>query len=108
MYRNLKAFLMLAVCSMPVLSGQLLVGKVVEVANTSNNTKDFVLRLSDSSGVCSGVTWIRFPEAKKQSDDSYKQAFSIALTALSTGDNVRIHNFEDDSCDGANFISIFK
>ena len=29
-----------------------------------------------------------------------------SLLAFSTGKKVRIHNFQDDSCTGANFISI--
>ena len=88
-------------------AGQLITNAtILEVANTNNNGPDFAIRMEGGSGVCASSTWISFPENKKQSDDSYKQAFSIALTALTTGKKVRIHNFEDDSCSGANFISI--
>lgn len=94
---------------LPCIAGQLIMNAVIlEVANASNNGPDFALKLEGGTGVCSTSTWIIFPENKKQSDDSYKQAFSIALTALTTGNKVRIHNFEDDSCSGANFISISR
>lgn len=108
--------MMIRFCALAILfatfqvsSGQLAVNaNVVEVANTNSNSQDFAIKLSGGTGICSGSTWIVFPESKKQSEDSYKQAFAIALTALTAGSKVRIHNFEDDSCSGANFISITK
>ncbi len=83
---------------------------VIEVANTASNGADFAVILQGGIGVCLHPTrtLIKFPEAKKQSDDSYKQSFSLALSALATGMKVRIHNFEDDSCSNANFISVSK
>lgn len=85
---------------------------VIEVANTNNNGADFAIRLQGGSGPCVSATetptTITFPESKKQSDDSYQQAFSIALAAVASGMKVRVHNFEDDSCAGANFISISR
>ncbi len=99
----------LAVClfSIPAYAGELVRDAiVVEVANTYNNGADFAVRLEGGTGICSAAIWIVFPESKKQSVDSYQQAFAIALSALTTGTRVRVHNFEDDSCDGANFISI--
>jgi len=87
--------------------------EVIEVSNTNNNGPDFSIRINGgvwttTSSTCSLTTGIIFPESKSQSSDSHKQAFSIALTALTTGKKVRIHNFEDDTCTGANFISISK
>jgi hypothetical protein len=83
---------------------------VIEVANTNSNGADFAVILQGGVGVCLSPTRtvITFPESKKQSDVSYNQAFSIALTALATGMKVRVHNFENDSCSGANFISATK
>lgn len=94
-----------------VSAGELIRDAVIkEVANTNNNGPDFALILEGGTGVCVSPTRtvITFPESKKQSDASYAQAFSIALTALTTESTVRIHNFEDDSCDGANFISVTR
>jgi len=99
----------LAVClfSIPAYAGELVRdATVVEVANTNSNGADFAVRLEGGTGICSTANVIVFPESKKQSADSYKQSFSIALAALTTGAKVRIHNFEDDSCNGANFIAI--
>jgi len=99
----------LVVCLFPVhaYAGELIQGAtVVEVANTYNNGADFAIKVEGGTGVCSTASYIVFPESKQQSADSNKQAFSIALTALTTGRKVRIHNFEDNACDGANFISI--
>ena len=92
-------------------AGELIEGAtVIEVANTSGNGADFAVILQGGTGICVHPTrtLIKFPEAKKQSDASYKQSFSLALSALATGMKVRIHNFEDDSCAGANFISVSK
>ena len=77
---------------------------VAEVGNTNHNSKDFAIRIETGAGICSG--WIVFPEAKAASASTHNQAFLIALTAATEGKKVRIHNFENNSCDGANFISL--
>ena len=79
---------------------------VTEVANTAFGGAEFAVRLSGGTGVCAAATFIIFPEAKAASAASNKQAIATALLAFSTGKKVRIHNFQDDSCVGANFISI--
>ncbi|NQZ10438.1 MAG: hypothetical protein HRT35_25070 [Algicola sp.] len=83
---------------------------VIEVFNTNTNGADFGIVLEGGTGRCVSPTRtvITFPETKKQSDDSYKQSFAIALSALSTGMKVRVHNFEDNLCTGANFIAISR
>jgi hypothetical protein len=81
---------------------------ILEVTNTFNNGPDFAIRIEGGTGVCSTTSWLIFPESKKQSADSYKQAFSIALAALTTGHKVRVHNFSNNLCSEANFISITK
>lgn len=80
--------------------------KVIGVANTYSGDADFTVRIDNAVGVCADSAYITFPEAKKASDASFHQAFSIALTALTTGQNVRIHNFDNDNCDEASFILI--
>jgi len=94
-------------------AGELIQGAtLIEVANTNNNGPDFAIIVEGGTGtgVCSSSSnkAITFPEAKKQSDDSYKQSFAIALAAVTTGMKVRVHNFDDFDCGGANFISISK
>ena len=83
---------------------------IVEVSNTSSGGPDFAIILQGGTGVCASTTTalIKFPEPANQSDDSYKQAFSLALSALTTGMKVRVHNFADNSCAGASFIAVSK
>jgi len=80
--------------------------KVIGVGNTYNGSADFTIKLKDAVGPCSTAGYITFPESKKISDASYQQAFSIALSALATGQNVRILNFDNDNCNEASFILI--
>ena len=81
-------------------------GTVVEVANTYGGAADFAIRVTGGTGVCANNVWIVFPESKAVSANSYKQAISTALLAFSANKKVRIHNFEDNNCYGANFISV--
>jgi len=80
---------------------------IVEVANTSQGGADFAVRLEGGTGVCVGE-WIVFPESSKASVASFNQAFAVALAALAAEKKVRIHNFTDNSCSGANFISVIR
>lgn len=94
--------------------GQLITkATIVEIANTNNNGKDFAVFLENGSANidCTGGSSryrVVFPESKMQSEASYNQVFSIALAAYVSGDKVRVHNFENNDCDGANFISISR
>lgn len=78
---------------------------LAEVAN-NNGGAQFAIRLSGGTGTCAASPWIEFPEAKAPSPTSHKQAIATALLAFSMGKKVRVHNFQDNSCIGANFISI--
>ena len=84
--------------------------QLVEVASHAfPGEKSFGVLTNATSGLCAGVSqWIVFNEEKFASLESYNQSFSLALTALTTGQNVRIHNYTDNSCDGADFISISR
>jgi len=83
--------------------------KLLEVAShATNGGKNFAVLIDGGVGVCSGKRWIYFPESKAPSLASYNQSFSLALTALSSDKNVRIHNYPDNSCSDADFISISK
>ena len=97
----------LLLTSQQVVSGELVRGATItEIASSSSNQDVFYLKLSGGTGLCSGQ-YIIFPASKSQSKESYNQAFSIALTAAASGKKIRAHNYEDDSCRGANFIGMF-
>jgi hypothetical protein len=97
----------LCVASSPSFAGELIRdATIVEVANNYSGGAEFAIRLSGGVGVCTSATWIVFPEAKASSTTSNKQAIATSLLALTTGKKVRVHNYQDDSCAGANFISI--
>ena len=81
---------------------------IVEVANTYNGGADFAIRVEGGTGVCAGTGFIVFPESRKASVASFNQAYASALAALASEKKVRIHNFLDDSCSGASFISISR
>ena len=83
---------------------------LAEVASNGSNTTNFAVLVEGGTGICAGspTNWIYFSETKAPSIASYNQSFSIALAALSTGKKVRIHNYTDNSCAGADFISISK
>jgi hypothetical protein len=99
--------LALSLASCSCLCGELLRdASITEVANTSSGGADFAVRTAGGVGVCANAPFIVFPEAKAASAASNKQAIATALLAFTTGKKVRIHNFQDDSCSGANFISI--
>jgi hypothetical protein len=92
-------------------AGQLVTGAtVLEVANTNTGDASFAVRIEGGSGICTGTSphWIVFPDSRKASSASYSQAFAIALAAIASEKKVRIHNFIDDSCAGASFISIVR
>lgn len=91
-----------------VLAGELVRGAtIIEVASSSNNNDVFYVKLSGGTGPCANGS-VLFPAAKSQSKESYNQAFSIALTAVTSGKKIRIHNYENDTCTGANFIGIYS
>ena len=79
-----------------------------EVASHAIQTgKMFSVFIESGDGKCVGE-WVFFAQSSFPSIAEYNQSFSIALTALTAGKNVRIHNYSNDLCAGANFISISK
>jgi hypothetical protein len=81
-------------------------GLITEIGNTYSNGKDFTIKVEGGIGLCN--TWVLFPESKAGSTSNHEQAFQIALAAVTNNKKVRIHNFENSSCDGANFISLMR
>jgi hypothetical protein len=87
-------------------------GTVVDIANTINGMPGFAVMVAGASGPCANPTpgkqgaWIVFPENKSQSSATHRMAQQLAMLALVTGKKVRIANYEDTNCFGANFISL--
>ena len=93
--------------SIGVSAGELIRGGLIaEIGNTYSNGKDFAIKVEGGSGLCN--TWVVFPENKAASPSNHEQAFQIALTAAANNKKVRIHNFDSNSCEGANFISLMR
>jgi hypothetical protein len=107
---RVAATVLCLVASSGCLAGELVRdASVIEVANTNNGDASFAVRVEGGTGVCAGTSvFIVFPESRKASVASYNQAFAAALAALASNKKVRIHNFVDDSCSGASFISISR
>jgi hypothetical protein len=89
-------------------AGELVKGAtILEVASSNGNQDVFWVRFSGGTGPCANAS-VDFPASKSQSKESYNQSFSIALSAAATGSKIRVHNYEDDNCQGANFISVYS
>jgi len=100
--------LLLTITMESTFAGNLVTGaKVLEVADTYSHDATFAVKVEGGKGICVN-TWLVFPESKAPSVASHNQAFSIALTALTTDKIVRIKSFDDDLCSGATTIIISK
>lgn len=78
--------------------------------NSPANSPDrFSVKVNGGSvGICHGP-WIVFEKSYfANNPEAYQRAFSVALTAYTTGTKVKIHNLNSDSCNGATSIQIIK
>ncbi|KID57772.1 hypothetical protein JF50_09975 [Pseudoalteromonas luteoviolacea] len=92
--------------SFNAISGELVRGaKITEIANTGANKDNFYVKVSGGTGPCANGQ-IEFFANTAPSSSSYDQAFSIALSAAMSKATVRIYNYDNDTCHGAQFISI--
>ena len=80
-------------------------GTVTSVANTGSNLENFVVRTTGGSGIC---TSSRFPLSSAPNKGVHDRAYAAALLALTTGMEVTIYNYEDNSCEKAVYLSIAK
>ena len=79
---------------------------VIAVANTSNNENKFGVKATGGSlNLCEGH-YVMFPASDAGSPEIHQRAFAAALTALTTGRKVTIHNYHDDTCVRASFIEL--
>ncbi|MBB5212006.1 DUF5992 family protein [Microbulbifer hydrolyticus] len=88
--------------------------EVVEITNTGSNGKNFTVKVSggDNNYPCENGQ-ITFPLANAGNTGNdihiHNRAFSMALTALTTGSKVSIFSYEDNSvCNRAAHIKIVK
>ncbi|MET1257276.1 DUF5992 family protein [Aliikangiella maris] len=110
MLKKLIILIAVGVCG-NCLAGELIKGAaILEVASNGSNSKNFAVLIEGGAGACASRTprWIYFPEDKAPSLATYNQSFDIALTALNFDRKVRIHNYSDNSCSGADYISIIR
>ena len=65
---------------------------VVSVNNISNNEDMFTVWISDGTGPCANTGYIKFPLSESVSAEAHARAYSAALTALTTGMSIEVHN----------------
>lgn len=101
--------LVFVVASSNLYAGEVAKGEIEEIYNTVSGKKEFGVRMSaDSTGPCAGQ-WVRFREANFPDNiESYKFAFSMAMTAIATGKKIRAHNYSNNECDGVTFMGLYK
>jgi hypothetical protein len=88
-------------------AGDLVVnGAVVRVANTGDNQPVFSIQVSGGSPNLCGGGWITFPVSAAADVEAHRRAYAAALLALSTGMNVRVYNYQSNSCDSAAYIEL--
>ena len=81
---------------------------ITSITNVGANQDRFVVYFTGGTGVCSDNKFIKFPMDAAVSKEAHARAFSLAMTALTTGMKVRFHNYENNSCDRASYIQISK
>ena len=92
--------------SVPAFSGDILnSASISEVRNTSGNKDIFEIIVKGGCGLCANKT-IQFPRSAAGSKEIHDRAFSMALTAFTTGSKVRVHNYVNNDCRNASYITI--
>jgi len=81
-------------------------GTVKAVTNTSSNLQNFAIQVAGGSPNVCGSGWINFPISAGADADAHKRAFALALTALTTGLRVRVHNYHGSDCNTASYIEL--
>ncbi len=108
--------LILSVISIGANATQIVVeAKVTGIENTSHGTNEFVVWTTGGSGVCAN-RHVRFYRSKADASagnnadgaELHKRAYSMALTAFSTGDKVNIGAIGGTTCDDAVWFKIHK
>lgn len=100
--------LLLGAFSLPVNAGYVVYNATITAieSNVSNNQDKFVLHMEGGTGDC--ATRVEFPIDASVSADAHKRTYSAALTALTTGLTVNVHNYEGNNCERASLIRIMK
>jgi hypothetical protein len=80
--------------------------RVTAVTNTSSNLQNFAIKVSGGSLNVCGSGWINFPLGAGADADTHKRAFALALTAMTAGLRVRVHNYHGNDCGNASYIEL--
>ena len=103
---------LIAIFSSHLIAGEYIAinSEITQVFNTNGNTPSFGIVVKGGSGACVGGQ-ITFPisavgDFKDGKSDIHLRAYSTALTALTTGLKVDIHNYAGSDCKNAAFIRI--
>ncbi len=107
MMRTVTALIVLLVWHVSAQAGDLVFGgRLVGLTNTTSNSSIFAIKVTGGSLNLCSTTWISFPVSAAADADTHKRAYAAALTALTTGMPVRIHNYASDSCGAAQYIEL--
>ncbi|PCH61095.1 MAG: hypothetical protein COC04_06415 [Gammaproteobacteria bacterium] len=84
------------------------------LSNNTGNGENFFVKVTGGSGVCVGTgrTLVVFPlhnsGVSGGDKDLHNRAFSLALTAYTTGDTVEIGSYHGADCTAASRIKLVK
>ncbi|RYZ91371.1 MAG: hypothetical protein EOP04_00715 [Proteobacteria bacterium] len=91
-------------------AGQLTINAKVKsvTSQNSNNPDVFTIYLDGGSGVCGNDVSFTLASASNNKE-LFARTYAAALTAMTTGSYVMIHNYSSNSCStGASFIQISR
>lgn len=92
-------------------------GTIVQLASSigaqtdtpAGSTDRFAIKIAGSSITTCETLWIVFEKSYFGTNpEAYQRAFTVALTAYTTGTKVKVHNINADKCNGATSIQIVK
>lgn len=98
-----------AILSSLASAGDLVKGaEITMIGNTTNGGDDFFIKVSGGTGPCVGQNLV-FPVDAAASKEQHARAYSLALTAFTTGSKkIRAYNFNGGSCRSASYIEMSK
>lgn len=92
-------------------------GTIVQIASSigvqanspAGSTDRFAIKVDGGTATtCQGL-WIVFDKATFGSNpEAYQRAYTLAMTAYTTGTKVKVHNLNSGSCNGVTSIQAFK
>ena len=80
---------------------------ITNIMSTNGNTAGFAIITSGGSGACVNAE-VYFPQSAAPDADTFKRAYTAALTAMTTGMRVTIYNYADSTCLTASYVQIYQ